>query len=42
MLDMFAGMTGIELALIDADTAVRSFVADLRLNDLYYSLAHRR
>jgi L-arabinose isomerase len=42
MLDMFAGMTGIELALIDANTTVRSFVADLRLGDLYFSLGAPR
>ncbi|OHV28848.1 MULTISPECIES: L-arabinose isomerase [Pseudofrankia] len=42
MLDMFAGMTGVELALIDAETTVRSFGADLRLNDLYFSLDRRR
>ncbi|MBL7498095.1 L-arabinose isomerase [Frankia sp. CNm7] len=41
MLDTFAGMTGLELAPIDADTTVRSFTADLRLNDLYFSLDRR-
>ncbi|WP_052711140.1 hypothetical protein [Pseudofrankia sp. DC12] len=42
MLDMFASMTSVELALIDGGTTVRSFVGDLRLNDLHFSLDRRR
>ncbi|ADP81474.1 L-arabinose isomerase [Pseudofrankia inefficax] len=42
MVEMFAGMTGTELALIDADTTVRSFVGDLRLNDLHFRLDRHR
>jgi L-arabinose isomerase len=42
MIDMFAAMTGVELALIDADTTVRSYVGELRLNDLYFSLDRHR
>ncbi|HEU5008152.1 MAG TPA: L-arabinose isomerase [Jatrophihabitantaceae bacterium] len=42
LLDMFATMTGTELALIDAATTRRSLAAELRANDVYYLLAGRR
>jgi L-arabinose isomerase len=42
MLEMFAAMVGTELALIEGDTTVRSFVAGLRLSDLYFTLDRHR
>ncbi len=38
-IEDFAAMAGVELAVIDADTRLRDFRQDLRLNDLYYLLA---
>jgi L-arabinose isomerase len=38
-LEDFAEIAGIELAIIDADTKLREFKAELRQNDLYYALA---
>lgn len=38
-LEDFASMANIELVIIDADTKLRPFKAELRNNDLYYSLA---
>jgi L-arabinose isomerase len=38
-IETFATMTKTELALIDADTTVRSFVGNLRAEDAYYRLA---
>jgi L-arabinose isomerase len=42
MLDMFASLTGTELALIDAQTTPRALRGELRANDLHYALAGRR
>ena len=39
MLEDFAEIAGIELAVIDADTKLRGFKQELRQNDLYYALA---
>jgi L-arabinose isomerase len=39
MLEDFAEIAGIELAVIDARTELRSFKQELRQNDLYYALA---
>jgi L-arabinose isomerase len=39
MLEDFATIAGIELAVIDADTRIREFQTQLRNNDLYYALA---
>jgi len=39
MLEDFATIAGIELAVIDAKTELRSFKQELRQNDLYYALA---
>ncbi|WP_295822273.1 L-arabinose isomerase [uncultured Deinococcus sp.] len=39
MIEDFAGMAGVELAVIDAKTELRDFRQNLRLNDLYYVLA---
>ena len=39
MLEDFAEIAGIELAVIDADTKLREFKQELRQNDLYYALA---
>ena len=39
MLEDFAEIAGIELAVIDADTKLRDFKQELRQNDLYYALA---
>jgi len=36
----FAEIAGVELVVIDQDTRLRSFKNELRLNDLYYALAH--
>ena len=38
-LEDFAEIAGIELAIIDGDTKLRSFKQELRQNDLYYALA---
>jgi L-arabinose isomerase len=38
-LEDFAEIAGIELAVIDQDTRIRSFKGELRNNDLYYHLA---
>jgi L-arabinose isomerase len=38
MLEDFAGMAGIELLIIDAQTQVRAFRQELRWNELYYGL----
>ena len=38
-LEDFSEIAGIELALIDAKTELRQFRAELRQNDLYYTLA---
>jgi L-arabinose isomerase len=42
MIQMFASMTGIELALIDEDTTRRGFANELRWNDVSYFLAGRQ
>ena len=39
MLEDFAAMAGIELALIGADTRIPAFKQDLRANEVYYHLA---
>ena len=39
MIEDFAAMAGVELAVIDADTELRDFKQNLRLSDLYYLLA---
>ena len=39
MLEDFATIAGIELAVIDAGTKLRAFQQELRHNDLYYALA---
>ncbi len=39
MMEDFAAMAGVELAIIDGDTKLRDFKQNLRLNDLYYVLA---
>jgi L-arabinose isomerase len=39
MIEDFAAMAGVELAVIDAGTDLREFRQNLRLNDLYYVLA---
>ena len=39
MLEDFAEIAGIELALIDADTRLSTFKQDLRSNEVYYHLA---
>ena len=39
MIEDFAAIAGVELAVIDADTRLREFRQDLRLSDLYYVLA---
>ena len=38
-IEDFAAMANVELAVIDADTRLRPFREELRLNDLYYVLA---
>ena len=38
-MEDFAEIAGIELAVIDGDTRLRSFKQELRQNDLYYALA---
>ncbi len=39
MLEDFAEIAGVELAVIDAGTKLREFKQELRQNDLYYALA---
>ena len=39
MLEDFATIAGIELAVIDADTRLRDFQNQLRNNEVYYALA---
>ena len=39
MLEDFATIAGIELAVIGADTKLSSFKQDLRNNEVYYYLA---
>ena len=39
MLEDFAAIAGIEIAIIDADTKIRDFTRELRQADLYYHLA---
>ena len=39
MLEDFATIAGIEMAVIGADTKIREFKQDLRNNDVYYHLA---
>ena len=39
MLEDFATIAGIELAVIDAETKLRGFKQDLRNNEVYYHLA---
>ncbi|MDR3495469.1 MAG: L-arabinose isomerase [Ancalomicrobiaceae bacterium] len=39
MLEDFATIAGIEIAVIDADTKIRTFKQELRNNDLYFHLA---
>ncbi len=39
MIEDFAAMAGVELAIIDEDTRLRDFKQNLRLSDLYYLLA---
>jgi L-arabinose isomerase len=38
-LENFADMTGMEYLLIDADTKLRTFMKELRWNDMYYHWA---
>lgn len=38
-LEDFAEIAGVELVVIDQDTRLREFKSELRLNDLYYTLA---
>ena len=38
MIEDFATIAGIELAIIDAKTNVRDFQQTLRNNDVYYAL----
>jgi L-arabinose isomerase len=38
MIEDFAGMAGIELVVIDADTRLRQFKQELRWNEVYYGL----
>ena len=40
MIEDFAGMAGVELVVIDADTRLRQFKQELRWNEAYYGL-HR-
>ncbi len=40
MLEDFAEMAGMELAVIDKDTTPRGFRQDLRTNEIYHHLAH--
>jgi len=39
MLEDFAAIAGIELAVIGADTRLSTFKQDLRSNEVYYHLA---
>ena len=39
MLEDFATIAGIELALFDAETRLPAFKQDLRSNEVYYRLA---
>jgi len=39
MLEDFAAIAGIELAIIDAKTNLREFQRDLRNSDVYYHLS---
>ena len=39
MIEDFAAMSGVELAIIDAETHLREFKQNLRFSDLYYVLA---
>jgi L-arabinose isomerase len=38
MLEDFAGMTGVELVMIDGDTTIRQFKKELNWNEMYYGL----
>jgi L-arabinose isomerase len=38
MIEDFAGMAGVELVVIDADTRLRRFKQELRWNEVYYGL----
>jgi L-arabinose isomerase len=38
MIEDFAGMAGVELVVIDADTRIRQFKQELRWNEVYYGL----
>jgi L-arabinose isomerase len=38
MVEDFAGMAGVELVIIDADTRLRQFKQELRWNEVYYGL----
>jgi L-arabinose isomerase len=40
MIEDFAGMAGVELMVIDADTRLRQFKQELKWNEVYYGL-HR-
>jgi L-arabinose isomerase len=40
MIEDFAGLAGVELVVIDADTRLRQFKQELRWNEVYYGL-HR-
>ncbi|WP_111978693.1 L-arabinose isomerase [Algibacillus agarilyticus] len=40
MINDYAEMAGVELVVIDADTKIRQFKADLRNNSAYYGLAN--
>jgi L-arabinose isomerase len=40
MLEDFAGMSGIELVVIDADTKVRQLRQELEWNEVAYGLKH--
>jgi L-arabinose isomerase len=40
MIEDFAGMAGVELVVIDADTRLRQFKQELRWSEVYYAL-HR-
>jgi L-arabinose isomerase len=38
MIEDFAGMAGVELMVIDADTRLRQFKQELRWNEVYYGM----
>ena len=42
MIENFADMARVELLVIDQHTNLRSFRQELKWNDTYYGLCHRR